>query len=104
MNSALNNELITAGTKISLATIDCDLYESALPVFDFIDPFLQPGSVIYIDDIFCGYKGDPYKSIGKAFIEHQKKSQWDFVKHLNIGWWGRSYIVCDKGGKSEGII
>ena len=104
MNQELQNKLIAEKNKIALVTIDCDLYESAVPVFEFIDPLLQPGSVIYIDDIFGGYKGNPFESVGKAFIEFQKKSKWAFVKHLNVGWWGRSYIVCNKGEKLEGIF
>ena len=104
LNQELQNKLIAEKNKIALVTIDCDLYESAVPVFEFIDPLLQPGSVIYIDDIFGGYKGNPFESVGKAFIEFQKKSKWAFVKHLNVGWWGRSYIVCNKGEKLEGIF
>src|SRR5262245_46473013 len=40
--------------KIALVTVDCDLYESAVPVFNFIEPLLQAGSVIYMDDLFVG--------------------------------------------------
>ena len=80
--------------KIALATVDCDLYESAVPVFDFIEPLLQAGSVIYIDDLFVGNRGDPRKGVARAFLEYRKHSPWRFVRHLDVGWWGRSYIAC----------
>jgi hypothetical protein len=73
--------------------VDCDLYESAVPVFKFIDPLLQEGAVIYIDDLFAGYKGSPSKGVARAFLEYQRKTRWRFQRHLDISWWGRSYIV-----------
>jgi Macrocin-O-methyltransferase (TylF) len=80
-------------SKIALVNVDCDLYESAVPVFEFIDPLLQEGSVIYIDDLFTGYRGSPMKGVARAFLEYQQKTRWRFVRHLEIGWWGRSYIT-----------
>ncbi len=79
--------------KIALVNIDCDLYESAVPVFNFIEPLLQEGAVIYLDDMFAGHKGSPNKGVAKAFREFQERSQWKFVRHLDISWWGRSYIA-----------
>jgi hypothetical protein len=78
---------------IALATIDCDLYESAVPVFRFIEPLLQEGSVLYLDDLFAGYKGSPRKGVARAFREFRQQSAWKFVRHLDVGWWGRSYIA-----------
>ena len=84
------------------ATIDCDLYELAVPVFNFIEPLLQEGSVIYIDDLFAGYKGNPTKGVARAFREFRQRSRFKFVRHLDIGWWGRSYIAyIDADGSSQ---
>ncbi|MBV9863522.1 MAG: class I SAM-dependent methyltransferase [Alphaproteobacteria bacterium] len=79
--------------KAALVTVDCDLYESAVPVFAFIEPLLQEGTVIYIDDLFAGYKGSPEKGVAKAFCEFRKRSRFQFVRHLEVSWWGRSYIA-----------
>jgi hypothetical protein len=79
--------------KISLACIDCDLYESAVPVFNFIEPLLQEGSLLYLDDIFVGYKGSPHRGVARAFLEFQKRSRFKFIRHMDVGWWGRSYIT-----------
>lgn len=89
----LQRRFLDRENKIALATIDCDLYESAVPVFDFIEPLLQEGTVLYIDDLFAGYKGSPSKGVAKAFREFQARSRFRFVRHLDIGWWGRSYIA-----------
>ncbi len=87
LTSKLQKDFLKNNWKIALVTIDCDLYSSAKPVFSFIDPLLQKGSILYIDDFFVG--GD----IDIAFYEYRKKSKWSFVEHMQIGWWGKSYIV-----------
>ena len=89
--------------KIALATVDCDLYESAVPVFDFIDPLLQEGTVVYMDDLFVGNMGNPSRGVARAFLEFQERSKFSFLRHLNIGWWGRSYIAY-AGDSGEPVI
>lgn len=95
LTPALKQQFTTAGRRIALANIDCDLYESAVPVFDFIEPLLQAGSVLYIDDLFVGNRGNPGRGLARAFVEYRQRSRWRFVRHLDIGWWGRSYIASD---------
>jgi Macrocin-O-methyltransferase (TylF) len=100
----LQSAYLDSGRKIALVNIDCDLYESAVPVFNFIDPLLQEGTVIYVDDLFAGYKGSPKKGVARAFLEWQQRSRWKVIRHLDIGWWGRSYLVyLDKEGV-EGVL
>lgn len=93
LTKPLQRRYLDSGRKAALVNVDCDLYESALPVFDFIDPLLQEGSIIYLDDLFAGYKGNPHKGVARAFLEWQQRTRWKLVRHLDIGWWGRSYIV-----------
>jgi len=93
LTNDLQNKFLSKNRKASLINIDCDLYESAVPVFEFIEPLLQEGTIIYLDDQFAGYKGNPMKGVSKAFLEWQEKTKWRVVQHLQIGWWGRSYIV-----------
>jgi len=38
------------GSKIALCYIDCDIYESTVPILDFIAPRLQRGTLLVIDD------------------------------------------------------
>lgn len=99
----LQNKIGATNRKLALACIDCDLYESAVDVFKYIDPLLQDGSSIYIDDLFTGYRGLPTKGVARAFLEYQKYSKFHFVPHMQIGWWGRSYIAC-KEKPPEGVL
>ncbi|MEG4914779.1 TylF/MycF/NovP-related O-methyltransferase [Microcoleus sp. B7-D4] len=93
LTNDLQAQFLQKEDKIALACIDCDLYESVVPVFQFIEPLLQEGSLLYIDEIFNGYKGSPVKGVSKAFNEFQEKSRFKFAPHIQIGWWGRSFIA-----------
>jgi hypothetical protein len=104
LTKELGNQMVQKQSKAMLVNIDCDLYESAVPVFDFLEPFLQEGTVIYIDDFFPGYKGQVNKGVARAFLEFQKKSKWFFERFMDIGWWGRSYIVQTEKRAIEGTV
>jgi len=104
LTSHLQKTMLDAGSKAALINIDCDLYESAVPVFDFIDPLLQEGTVLYIDDQFAGYKGNPMKGVSRAFLEWQNRTRWKLMPHLHIGWWGRSYIVYLDKSEPSGVL
>jgi len=103
LTQELKERYLDSENKIALVNVDCDLYESAVPVFNFIEPLLQEGSVIYLDDLFAGYKGVPTKGVARAFLEFQQRSRWKFVRHLDVGWWGRSYITY-LGDDVEGVL
>jgi Macrocin-O-methyltransferase (TylF) len=93
LTDELGRSLQAEGSKIAIACIDCDLYESAQPVFAFIEPFLQEGSLLYIDDLWAGYKGSPQKGVARAFVEFQRQSKFRFAPHMTVGWWGKCYIA-----------
>jgi hypothetical protein len=100
----LHKSFAAEGKKASLVTVDCDLYESAVPVFEFMDDFLQEGTVIYMDDLFAGFKGTPLKGIARAFLEYQQKTKWRFIRHLDIGWWGRSFLAYEAKDPIIGVL
>jgi hypothetical protein len=100
----LCQRLLEREQKIALVTVDCDLYESAVPVFNFIEPLLQDGSVIYMDDLFVGNKGNPNRGVARAFLEFQKRSKWRVRRHLDVSWWGRTYIVSSGTSDIDGVI
>lgn len=95
LTKKLQSDLAKQNAKASLVTIDCDLYESAVPVFAFLEPFLQEGTILYIDDWFTGYKGSPLKGISRAYKEFEKTSRLHFAEFLPVGWWGRSFIAYE---------
>ncbi len=92
----LKQQFIERNIKAALITVDCDLYESAVPVFQFIEPFLQEGTIIYIDDWFAGYKGSPCQGVSCAFNEFIETSDYHFADFLSVGWFGRSFIAYKK--------
>jgi hypothetical protein len=93
LTEQLSKRFMENEKSIALACIDCDLYESAVPVFNFIEPLLQEGSVLYLDDLFAGYRGSPVRGVARAFCEFRKRSRFSFVRHMDVSWWGRSYIA-----------
>jgi len=84
---------LNTNNKASMVTVDCDLYESAVPVFKFIEYIIQPGTVVYIDDYFVGHKGDINRGVSKAFNEFKEYSRYEFTEFLSVGWWGKSFIA-----------
>lgn len=94
---SLNDEckitLKLKNSKIALVTLDCSFYDSFVAAFNFIEDFLQEGTILYIDDYRVTYKGNPTQGVPKAFKEFEKKSQYKFEPFLDIGWFGKSFIV-----------
>ena len=54
--------------RAAVIMIDCDLYESTVPVMDFITDYIQDGTVLIFDDWFS-YKGRTDRGEAKAFYE-----------------------------------
>ena len=79
--------------KAALVYIDCDLYESTVPVLRFVLPLLQTGTVIAFDDWYS-FNGDPDRGGQLALKEFlQQNSQIELNDYLSFGWHGRSFIV-----------
>lgn len=93
LNEECKKEFKNSGSKISLVTLDCSFYDSFVSAFNFIEDFLQEGTIIYIDDYRVTYKGNPEKGVPKAFSEFAKNSKYKFEPFLDIGWFGKSFIV-----------
>jgi len=80
-------------TKAALVYIDCDLYESTVPVLRFVLPLLQTGTVIAFDDWYS-FNGDPDRGGQLALKEFlQQNSEIRLNDYLNFGWHGKSFIV-----------
>ncbi len=57
---------------VAVALLDCDLYESAVPVFEFLTPLLSDGAVLIIDDWYL-FRGNPGLGVQRAFHEWREK-------------------------------
>jgi hypothetical protein len=77
-----------------------DLYSSCVTVLDFIEPFLQVGTVILFDDwnAFCASQ---HKGERAATAEWLKRNpRWALNDYAAYGWHGRVFIV-DAGVNSQ---
>ena len=54
--------------KVSIALIDCDLYESTVPVLDFLTDIVQQGTILIFDDWYR-FRGDPNSGEQRACRE-----------------------------------
>jgi len=79
--------------KIAVAWIDCDYYESTVPVLNFITPHLTAGSVIIFDDWRC-YRNHPDFGEQRAcreWLEANKKIK--LSELFSFGWNGIAFTV-----------
>ena len=93
LSSDLLEEIMKTNKKAIMINIDCDYYDSAVSVFNFIEPLIQHGTIIYLDDAFAGFTKTSNGGVLKAFKNFEKKSNFEYIPHINIGWWGRSFIA-----------
>jgi len=52
--------------------VDCDLYQSTVPVLEFAKDFFQRGTVLVFDDWFC-FHGDSQRGQRRAFAEFRER-------------------------------
>lgn len=80
--------------KIAVAWIDCDLYESTVPVLDYLAPRLSAGSVIVFDDWRC-YRNHPDFGEQRACREWLERNPRMVLKELlSFGWNGIAFTVA----------
>lgn len=94
-NETLNNQTKKnlSLKKAAIVYIDCDLYESTVPVLNFITDYIQDGTVIIFDDWFL-FKGNPDRGEQRAFREWLDKNKHIRVsEYRKFGWCGDSFIV-----------
>ena len=93
LTKSLATRFVSENVKSSLITVDCNLYESDKSVFAWVDQFMQPGTVLYLDD-FNSERALPTQGPKLTFKEYRKKTNWKFEPFLPVVWCGYSFIVC----------
>lgn len=79
--------------KASVVLIDCDLYESTVPVLNFLTDYIQDGTILIFDDWFC-FRADPERGQQRAFREWLEENPLiKPVEFRDYGWNGRSFIL-----------
>ncbi len=98
--NSLNQKLISSlkkeKIKACLINFDCDLTQSVDQALKFSMNFLQEGTILYFDDYFSSYKGNPNKGIPNIIKKRFKNSKFNIVEYLNIGYAAKSFIVHSK--------
>lgn len=80
--------------EISVAWIDCDLYESTVPVLEYLTGRLRVGSVVAFDDWRC-FRNLPEYGQQRAVREWlEKNPQLSLRELLSFGWNGNVFTVA----------
>jgi O-methyltransferase len=91
LTKQLQDELLPM--KAAVVWVDCDLYESTVPVLDFIVPFLQTGTIICYDDWFS-FASHPMKGEIRATREWLERNPGiQLTQYRDFGVSGRSFVV-----------
>lgn len=78
--------------KISIANIDCDIYNSTVDSFSIIENFLQIGSIILLDD-YNAFNADNLKGQRKALNEYKKETKWILEPFFSYMFSGQAFLV-----------
>jgi O-methyltransferase len=79
--------------KVAAAWIDCDLYESSIPVLDFLTDRLSVGSVLLFDDWRC-FRNLPDRGEQRACREWlERNPQIKLAEFVDFGFHGVSFTV-----------
>ncbi|EKE14098.1 MAG: methyltransferase [uncultured bacterium] len=79
--------------KAAVIWIDCDLYESTVPVLNFITDYVQNGTILIFDDFFC-FRGDPNRGEQKALREWlERNPSIKATEFYKFAWHGNSFII-----------
>jgi O-methyltransferase len=77
----------------AVVLIDCDLYQSTVPVLAFLDDLLQDGSIVLFDDWYCfGDSGD--RGEQRAFREFlADRPSWTAESWIDFPVYGKAFIM-----------
>jgi hypothetical protein len=79
--------------RAAFVNIDCDLYESTVPVLEFVAPLLQTGTILYFDDWFS-YRGAIDQGESRAAHEWlARRPGIRLVDYRNVGITGKMFVV-----------
>ncbi len=79
--------------KAAIAWIDCDLYESTVPVLAFLTTRIQDGTVLIFDDWFA-FRGHPDRGQQRAFSEWLRiHPQWHATEWQVSNWRAKAFIM-----------
>ena len=91
LNDAVHSKFV--GRKAAIVYVDCDLYSSTVSVLNFVERYLDNGTVVCFDD-FYHYKGNPDQGEQRALTEFlQRNPKLRFIPWVDYAPVGKSFIV-----------
>lgn len=93
LNDKLINKFKKKKVKTAFINIDCDLIKSFEKSLKFSLNFITDGSILYIDDYYNSYKGNPKKGINYLTEKYLKKNKINFQRWHIVGSFGQSFIL-----------
>ena len=79
--------------RAAIVHVDVDLFSSCLTVLDFIEPFLQVGTVMLFDD-WNTFSASNLQGERAATAQWLKRNpQWQLNDYAAYGWHGRVFVV-----------
>jgi hypothetical protein len=94
MATAERDRFMNTENKVALAIVHAPEPAEVKPALEFAEPLLTEGSLVYLADLNAGYRRTPAKDVGRAFLEFQRSCRFQYVRFLDVGWWGRCYMAC----------
>jgi hypothetical protein len=86
----------------AVVMVDCDLYQSTVPVLAFVADLLQDGTIMLFDDWSCFGGGDD-RGEPRAFAEFLRDHpQWRPEWWMDFGTYGKAFIMHDATVSSVG--
>ena len=77
--------------RFAVAWIDCDLYESTVPVLEYLTPRLSHGAVVIFDDWFCYDDTKGERRACREWLERNPDIR--LIDYQTYHWAGKSFIV-----------
>ena len=77
---------------VAFIHIDCDLYESTKDIFEILEPYFLPGSVIAFDEFYNVPNWRQHEF--KAFSEFRERTKFDY-KYIGFSEQQASAILCE---------
>lgn len=79
--------------RAAFVNVDCDLYESTVPVLEFVTPLLQNGTIVYFDDWYS-VNGSMDQGEARAAREWlQRYPRVRLVEYRNVGITGKMFVA-----------
>jgi hypothetical protein len=60
---------------------------------EFVTPLIQDGTLMYLDDWFCGYGGRLNDGVAGAFYEFIERNSLRSDQFSVVGYWGKAFVL-----------